>query len=238
MHYARVKKYGSASISGSKTAGSLNGICRVADCGRLVLGLALCSVHYQRLKRYGTPTPESLRAKRTPGVTTCVVIGCGDPAGTRDMCSHHYQVALRYNGNPLGGKRRNLWHTVPDDAKCKAQGCERKPKSRGLCRPHYLQAQRNEDPLRFKIYGLKRRARLALGYVCDYTTEQVQARMDYWGNKCWMCGGPFECIDHVKPIKKLGKDCPANFRPACKSCNSAKSAKWYGNRELHRFVKS
>lgn len=59
-----------------------------------------------------------------------------------------------------------------------------------------------------------------------FTTAQLQAKVQYWGEKCWMCGGPFEAIDHVKPLTKGGPHCLANIRPACKSCNSKKRNKW------------
>lgn len=50
-------------------------------------------------------------------------------------------------------------------------------------------------------------------------------RGPYWGNRCWMCGGPYEEADHVIPLALGGPHCLANLRPACKSCNSAKGAK-------------
>jgi 5-methylcytosine-specific restriction endonuclease McrA len=52
-----------------------------------------------------------------------------------------------------------------------------------------------------------------------------------------MCSGPFEHVDHVKPIAKGGLNVLSNMRPACGSCNSAKRAKWFGVAELHRFSK-
>jgi 5-methylcytosine-specific restriction endonuclease McrA len=87
------------------------------------------------------------------------------------------------------------------------------------------------------VQDQKRRARKRSALVYEYTAEHVNARMSYWGNKCWMCGCDAETVDHVKPLSKGGKDCPANFRPACGKCNSTKNAKWYGVAELHRFVK-
>ncbi len=41
-----------------------------------------------------------------------------------------------------------------------------------------------------------------------------------------MCGGPFEEVDHVKPIAKGGWHALANLRPACFRCNNQKSDKW------------
>jgi len=50
--------------------------------------------------------------------------------------------------------------------------------------------------------------------------------MSYWGNKCWMCEGPFEHVDHVKPLSKGGPHILANLRPACASCNASKNDRW------------
>ena len=71
----------------------------------------------------------------------------------------------------------------------------------------------------------KRRARLlkADGF---HTPEQVEARVRMFGKLCWICGAPYEAIDHVKPISRGGSDWPANLRPICTSCNSKKSNKW------------
>lgn len=85
--------------------------------------------------------------------------------------------------------------------------CERKPEVR-------RHAQNN------------RRAKIRDSMVVKFSAEDLALRMSYFGNKCWMCSGPFEHIDHVKPISKGGSHMLSNLRPACRSCNSSKSAKW------------
>lgn len=72
----------------------------------------------------------------------------------------------------------------------------------------------------------KRRARILESNIAPFTTAQLTERMAYFGFKCWMCGGPYESADHVKPLSKGGSHMLANLRPACRSCNSSKSAKW------------
>lgn len=64
------------------------------------------------------------------------------------------------------------------------------------------------------------------------------AKWDYWGNSCWMCGGPATTIDHVKPLSKGGSHLLANLRPACKPCNSSKHARWFGVSKLSLFVRA
>jgi len=57
------------------------------------------------------------------------------------------------------------------------------------------------------------------------TPDQFRARWDYYGGRCWMCWGIATTMDHVVPLAHGGSNWPANLRPACRSCNSRKSAR-------------
>lgn len=57
------------------------------------------------------------------------------------------------------------------------------------------------------------------------TTEQIAARVAYFGDVCAYCGGPFQHIDHVIPLARGGTGWPANLRPACAPCNQTKHAR-------------
>lgn len=73
----------------------------------------------------------------------------------------------------------------------------------------------------------KRRARRAMVPVIHFDKSALDARLAYYGYKCWMCkSGPYEELDHVKPLSKGGPHILSNLRPACKSCNQAKHANW------------
>lgn len=63
------------------------------------------------------------------------------------------------------------------------------------------------------------RKRAAAGHA---TAEQVRARFSMFGNRCAYCGGAAESIDHVIPLARGGSNWPANLRPCCSMCNSAK----------------
>lgn len=73
----------------------------------------------------------------------------------------------------------------------------------------------------------RRYARRTSALGIDYTTaDMIVARCELWGNKCYICGGPMEAVDHVKPLAKGGAHLPCNLRPICKPCNSGKKDKW------------
>ena|SRR3990167_5146289 len=79
----------------------------------------------------------------------------------------------------------------------------------------------------------KRRARLRAATIQEFSLRDLDARMSVFGHRCAYCGGPFEHVDHVKPLSKGGPHCLANLRPACASCNLHKLAKhprdWLGS---------
>lgn len=63
------------------------------------------------------------------------------------------------------------------------------------------------------------------------TSEQVTARMAYFGNCCRYCGGEFEEVDHAIPLSRGGTAWPANLGPSCVPCNRSK-----GNKTVLEFV--
>lgn len=71
----------------------------------------------------------------------------------------------------------------------------------------------------------RRRAREAAapGFA---TPEQIIARMEFFGLRCWMCSSPYSEVDHVKPLSKGGSNWPSNLRPICTPCNRVKGAEW------------
>jgi 5-methylcytosine-specific restriction endonuclease McrA len=92
-------------------------------------------------------------------------------------------------------------------------------------RQAYLKQWFKDNPGMGTFYRRQREARRrdAEGFC---TKEQLKARVEYYGGLCWMCKNPADTIDHIKPVSKGGSEWPANLRPACRSCNSAKNASW------------
>lgn len=89
----------------------------------------------------------------------------------------------------------------------------------------YAKSHRLRNLAKYKIVDAIRHARRknAPGFC---SLEQLNARIQYYGEKCWICREPYTAVDHVKPIAKGGSNWPSNLRPICRSCNSSKRAKW------------
>lgn len=58
--------------------------------------------------------------------------------------------------------------------------------------------------------------------VGTYTREQLKARIEYYGHKCYICTAPYKEIDHVIPLSRGGTNWPGNLRPICPPCNRSK----------------
>lgn len=84
--------------------------------------------------------------------------------------------------------------------------------------------RRNPNANRASVRARKARS-VGVDHI-PFTPSQLAQRLSYFGNRCWMCGGEPESIDHVKPIAKGGAHMLCNLRPACVPCNSAKRDRW------------
>lgn len=94
------------------------------------------------------------------------------------------------------------------------------------------------NPEAARLIKMNRRARLRGADAVPFTAEQATARVAYYGGRCWMCGGAYEQLDHVKPLSKGGPHMLSNLRPSCADCNVRKNGLWFGLSELHQFIKN
>lgn len=85
-------------------------------------------------------------------------------------------------------------------------------------RRHY---RRHKLRVNAKTVQKNRNRRAVVGSA---SLEQVNARASMFGFRCYMCGGPWETVDHVIPLARGGTGWPANLRPACNRCNARKGA--------------
>lgn len=102
----------------------------------------------------------------------------------------------------------------------------------------WLRAWHESNPEKVRASRARRRGHVRNAPAVPFTAEALTARLAYYGFRCWMCGAPYDHIDHVKPISKGGWNVLANLRPACQPCNLSKKDRWYGAKGLHQFKAS
>lgn len=120
---------------------------------------------------------------------------------------------------------RKWWATYERDKVVKAAGDRAYRESHRDEATAYFREWTRNNRVRCRAYFHRRKA-LKVAAEGHATAEKIQARVDFYGGRCWICGVPWEQIDHVKPLARGGSNWPANLRPACKRCNSSKKSTW------------
>lgn len=193
--------------------------CSVEACGRPVQSLGWCRTHYSRWQRRGDIWEHlPIRRYRWTG-EICSNDGCTKKVRIRGRCKAHYARVLssEIEADPVrlaarreASRRSKALEFAANPGRVRARARNWRARNPDAARLHYQRRwqRRNAAP------------------VLPFTHKQLEQRMAYWGNRCWMCGGPFQAVDHVKPISKGGAHALMNLRPACKSDNSSKRDKW------------
>lgn len=247
-HLTRVQRYGDPQVDRPLMVKTPNGpICSIDGCGRKPHAHQLCSGHLTRLTKHGDVlahvpvSPAKVEGCSVDGcernhsahgycrlhgrrvathgtidlpvreIRMCAAPSCGRSAVARGYCNTHNE-RLRLRGSLDLDRPVKV---LRPDRPCDLDGCDRPHYCLGFCVNHYQ--QRVSKPRRKALEDA------ALG---DVTADQLQARIDYYGGRCWMCRAAWTCIDHVKPLAAGGTNWPANLRPACTSCNATKSGRW------------
>lgn len=135
-----------------------------------------------------------------------------------------------YARNPERGKARAKKYREENHERVCTAGREARRRARAED-PEYFRRQFREwrmlNAERMREHDRRRKAAIKHGCrIYPFSVEQLAAKVAYWGGKCWMCGAPYEQIDHVKPVAKGGPHMLANLRPACRPCNQEKKARW------------
>lgn len=95
--------------------------------------------------------------------------------------------------------------------------------------PEHVRARitlwRKANPEKDSEYSNRRRALKSNAQILPITAADIRLRFSMFPG-CWMCGGPKESVDHVKPLSRGGPHILANLRPACCSCNARKNDTW------------
>lgn len=199
-----------------------------------------------RLRCYEcAPTIESLllaarrhrsRAPLTTGRLRCLLCGSRFDAPVRKgvapaFCSTECREARKrmqmreYAARRSAARQRTVVCENPECATTVTTGDTRVRYCSDACRDrhfHAVHGWRVNSPEKMKAIYMRRRARkVKIGG--SSTPEQIAGRVAMFGGKCWMCGGPYEHLDHVIPVVRGGSDWPANLRPACARCNLSKN---------------
>ena len=150
-------------------------------------------------------------------------------------CAQRYRERHRAE---LAAKARDYYRRNSDKVKAYvARWCEANPEK--VKATQARQRERNRDRIRERnrLWAKahpesvcetqrRRRARLRTTKIEGFTHTQLEARLSMYGGRCWICGRPADCVDHVKPIAKGGPHILANLRPICTTCNCRKRDLW------------
>ena len=147
----------------------------------------------------------------------------------RNLENHRARDRARYAANPLG-RRAHTKRWVEKNPEKKKEIDHRHYEANKDSYARRRDEWRKNNPERHRLQGAKRtsirRALVAAATTVPFTVEQLYLKMSMWGFSCWMCGGAFESLDHVKPLSKGGLNILANLRPACLRCNKSKGNRW------------
>jgi HNH endonuclease len=224
-HYQRWRKHGSPTWEPPAPVVG----CSIAGCARPHKAQGLCGMHEMRMRRHGSlELPEKPQRR-------CAIADCPEPWYCNDWCRFHYHRWVRH-GDPLVLMRER---NDNPPATCQLPGCNEPHHAKGLCLPHYSQANHqanreraNErmrahyrtDPLTYSLKTQRRRRGLAAGLTADERAASQEYRRAIAADPCRYCGAAGEQTDHYFPVAKGGTDHWWNLCRACGWCNRSKAA--------------
>ncbi len=218
-HYRRWEREGEAGLTAPIRIAKNTEACVVDDCPDPVLAKGLCRPHYWRQWKTGDVRQGEPVRRPVARDEPCVVDRCTKTRARADKCSTHYQAAYmlgiksdpeRHEKYKAYQRRHNRDSRLRDPEGHRAR----------------VRAWRLANPAVYRAAYMRRKLRRMNAAHVPFSSEQLAAKMAYWGNRCWVCGGPFEAVDHVKPLSRGGAEILANLRPICTSDNSSKNGRW------------
>lgn len=103
-------------------------------------------------------------------------------------------------------------------------------------RSAYTRKWRKLNPASARTSAFKRRYREAAGVISESDLQKMLNRFD---GRCAYCGEKGEMtMDHVVPLSRGGSNSIGNILPACKRCNSSKSARFISEWRFIRRCRS
>lgn len=140
-----------------------------------------------------------------------------------------YQVKYREANREKFREQARQWaKDNPERKRATQRAWLAKPENREKVRDYYRAWSKSDRGREVSAEASRRRRAAARATaVASISVEDIQAKVSYYGGKCWICRtAEFEHIDHVKPLSKGGAHVLANLRPACAPCNLSKFNRW------------
>lgn len=171
--------------------------------------------------------PPRKNARQESGPKTCTV--CGVTKEFEDFRMSCYRckacssaaMSVKYREDVEASRAYHRARYEADAERQRARGVAylaANPDKRKAWRKSWNEA--NKGKVKAQQHNQRARKRSASGKT---TYDKLLARIEYYGNKCWMCGyGLVSAMDHVKALCNGGSNWPANYRPACVECNTQK----------------
>lgn len=213
--------------------------CSVPNCDRPVKSRGICGAHLQRIKRKGdvqahiplrgaqnTATTLWCSSCQTQKLHTDFHRNRATKSGYDGVCKDCVTERRRSQSVHRAIVRKAYVNRRRDEINAKKrEAYHRNPEASTIAGREWRKNNPERTRAQIRAQNSARYARIK-GAPGHATAEDIQARWDYYGGKCWICGDAATDTDHVKPLAKGGSNWPANLRPACRRCNRSKSAQW------------
>jgi 5-methylcytosine-specific restriction endonuclease McrA len=248
-HAARYRIHGDP-LGGDAFRSRNVGDCSVPGCPEPTRRNGLCNMHSQRVRATGNVG--SVESRIDPAITAKnrALAGGGQkacsqckrvlptssfykdyraPDGLRGDCKACRLVYDQQRYQKNGAAIRAYQAQYREAHREKARATTARYRAENPERVRAAMARWRADPKNRRVYRehqRRYRASKKSQVVGVITPELLDAKLAYWGWRCWMCGGSPTDWDHVKPLMKGGLHCLANLRPACGDCNKRKRDRW------------
>lgn len=203
--------------------------CSIDGCERTHKARGFCEMHYQRWKRHGsTADPKRAADLKFKKCSRCALTLAIERFTRRSDRDTRHSWCKGCVSTYMAGRYKESGYD-----RDRAASYYRKNREHALA-VSAAWAAANRD--RRSEYKSRRRGKALT--TPPIPRCAVEARMSYFGYRCWMCGGVGDSVDHVKPLNKGGPHMLSNLRPACKPCNSGKRDRWYGVANISNFIRN